>query len=169
MLSKLDDEHSDELISNGSKEHAQALIYQFFDKVEKSVNIASTNLSIYNNDEIAEVLNIVLNKGVKIKILLDDYQNNKITNNTFLDNCLDNEHCEIKTYDKPLKAHIVTRDNNAFRYCDNLGSNIAVASFNRPDVVKNTTEKVFGAFFLINNQNTPLHNSIALWLLVILT
>lgn len=30
ILSKLDDERSDELISNGSKEHAQALIYQCF-------------------------------------------------------------------------------------------------------------------------------------------
>jgi HKD family nuclease len=138
---------SNELISNGSKEHAQALIYQFFDKAKKSVNITSKGLSIYNNDKIAEVLNIALNKGVKIKILLDDYQNNKITNNTFLSNCLDNKNCEIKTYDKPLKAHIVTRDNNAFRYCANPSSNIAVASFNHPDVVKNATEKVFGAFF----------------------
>jgi HKD family nuclease len=147
MLSKLDSERSNELISNGSKEHAQALIYQFFDKAKESVNITSKGLSIYNNDEIAEVLNIALNRGVKIKILLDDYQNNKIISNTFLGNCLDSENCEIKTYDKPLKAHIVTRDNNAFRYCDNPGSNIAVASFNRPDVVKNATEKVFGAFF----------------------
>lgn len=144
---------SNELISNGSKEHTQALIYQFFDKAKESVNITSKGLSIYNDDKITEVLNIALNRGVKIKILLDDYQNNnkmannKITNNTFLGNCLDNENCEIKTYDKPLKAHIVTRDNNAFRYCDNHGSNIAVASFNRPDVVKNATEKVFGAFF----------------------
>lgn len=147
MLSKLDDESSKELISNGSKEHAQALIYQFFDKVKESVNITSTNLSIYNDDEIAKVLNIALNKGVKIKILLDDYQNNKITNSTFLNNCLNNKNCEIKTYGKLLKAHIVTRDDNAFRYCDNPGSNIAVASFNRPDVVKNATEKVFNAFF----------------------
>ncbi len=147
MLSKLDDECSDELISNGSKEHAQALIYQFFDKAKESVNITSKGLSIYNNNEIAEVLNIALNRGVKIKILLDDYQNNKIANNAFLDNCINNDNCEIKTYDKPLKAHIVTRDNNAFRYCDNPGSNIAVASFNRPDVVKNATEKVFGDFF----------------------
>lgn len=147
MLSKLDDEHSDELISNGSKEHAQALIYQFFDKAKESVNITSKGLLIYNNDEIAEVLSIALNRGVKIKILLDDYQNNKVINDTFLSNCLDNENCEIKTYDKPLKAHIVTRDNNAFRYCDNPGSNIAVASFNRPDVVENATKKVFGAFF----------------------
>lgn len=147
MLSKLDSECSDELISNGSKEHARALIYQFFDKVEESVNITSKNLSIYNDDEIAKVLNIALNKGVKIKILLDDYQNNKITNNTFLSNCLNNKNCEIRTYSKPLKAHIVTRDNNAFRYCDNPGSNIAVASFNRPDVVKNATKKVFGDFF----------------------
>jgi HKD family nuclease len=92
-------------------------------------------------------LNIALNRGVKIKILLDDYQNNKITNNLFLDSCLGNENCEVKTYDRPLKAHIVTRDDDAFRYCDNPGSNIAVASFKRPDVVKNATEKVFGTFF----------------------
>jgi HKD family nuclease len=152
---------SNELISNGSKEHAQALIYQFFDKAKESVNITSKGLSIYNNDKIAEVLNIVLNRGVKIKILLDDYQNNnkmadnKITNNTFLGNCLGNESCEIKTYNKPLKAHIVTRDNNAFRYCANPGSNIAVASFNRPDVVKNATKKVFGAFFKKQPKYTP--------------
>ncbi len=91
-------------------------------------------------------LNIALNRGVKIKILLDDHHT-KITNNSFLDRCLDNENCEVKTYDKPLKAHIVTRDDSAFRYCDNPGSNIAVASFNRTDVVKNATEKVFGTFF----------------------
>jgi hypothetical protein len=34
--------------ANGSKEHAQALIYQFFDKAEESVNITSKGLSIYN-------------------------------------------------------------------------------------------------------------------------
>jgi HKD family nuclease len=145
-LSRLDNEHSDELISNGSKEHAQALIYQFLDKAKKSVNITSKGLSIYNDYVIVNALNIALNKDVKIKILLDDYQDNKITNNTFLDRCLDNKNCEVRTYDKPLKAHIVTRDDDAFRYCDNPGSNIAVASFNRPDVVENA-EKVFGAFF----------------------
>lgn len=146
-LSKLDSENSSELISNGSTEHAQALIYQFLNKAKKSVNITSKGLSIYNDLAIADVLNTALSEGVKIKILLDDYQGKKIVNNTFLENCLSNENCEIKTYDKPLKAHIVTRDDSAFRYCDNPGSNIAVASFNRPDVVKNATEKVFDAFF----------------------
>jgi HKD family nuclease len=146
-LSTLDKEDSDELISNGSKKHAQALIYQFLDGAKNSVNIISKNLSIYNNQEIVGALNMALTKGVQIKILLDDYQNNKITNNIFLDNCIENKNCKIKIYDKPLKAHIITRDNNAFRYCNSPGSNIAVASFNRPDVVKNAKEKVFSAFF----------------------
>ncbi len=146
-LSKLDNENSDELISNGSREHAQALIYQFFVKAEKSVNITSKGLSLYNDYAIVDALNTALNRGIKIKVLLDNYQGNSIANNDFLDNCLGNENCEVRTYDKPLKAHIVTRDDSAFRYCDNPGSNIAVASFNRPDVVKNAIEKVFSAFF----------------------
>jgi hypothetical protein len=37
---------------------------------------------------------------------------------------------------------------NAFgEYCDNPGSNIAVASFNHPNIVKNAEEKIFGDFF----------------------
>ncbi|WP_139458818.1 phospholipase D-like domain-containing protein [Bathymodiolus thermophilus thioautotrophic gill symbiont] len=146
-LSKLDNDHSNKLISNGSKEHAQALLYQFLDKAKESVNITSKSLSIYNDYTIVDALNTALNNGVKIKVLLDNYQNNKITNNIFLDRCLHSENCTIKTYDKPLKSHIITRDDRAFRYCDNPGSNIAVASFNSPDVVKNATETVFGAFF----------------------
>ena len=146
-LSRLDSKSSDELISNGSKEHAQALIYQFLGKAKKTVNITSKGLSIYNDNAIVSALNMALSKGVRIKILLDDYQNNKITSNAFLDSCIGHNNCKIKTYNKPLKAHIVTRDDDAFRYCDNPGSNIAVASFNRPNVVKNATEKVFGAFF----------------------
>ncbi len=145
-LSKLDSENSDELISNGSKEHAQALIHKFLDTAKKTVNITSKDLSIYNDYAIVNALNTALSKDVKIKILLDDYQN-KTINNAFLERCTDHKNCEIKTYDKPLKAHIVTRDDAAFRYCDNPGSNIAVASFNRPDVVKNATNKVFGNFF----------------------
>lgn len=146
-LSRLDNDNSDELISNGSKKHAQALIYRFLNKAQNRVNITSTGLSIYNDYGIVDALNIALNKGVKIKILLDNYQNNKIMNNNFLDICLNNKNCEIKTYNKPLKAHIVTRDDDAFRYCKDPGSNIAVASFNHPDVVENATKKVFGTFF----------------------
>lgn len=146
-LSKLDNEHSEELISNGSKEHAQALIYQFLNKAKTSVNIISKSMSIYNDYVIIDALSTALSKGVKIKILLDDYQGEKITGNSFLDRCIGNKACEIKTYGKPLKAHIITRDNGAFRYCDNPGSNIAVASFNNPEVVKNATKKVFSAFF----------------------
>ncbi len=149
-LLKLDDENSSELISSGTKERAQALIYQFLSSAKKSVNITSKNLSIYNDYTIVNALNAAINRGVKIKILLDNYQGNGIENNDFLDSCLSNENnesCEIRTYDKPLKAHIVTKDDNAFRYCDNPGSNIAVACFNSPDIVKNATEKVFGTFF----------------------
>jgi len=155
-LEKLDEETSEELISNGTRDHELALIYQFLKTAKRSVNIISNRLFFYDDLSILEVLNIALNRGVKIKILLDDYQNNKITNNTFLSNCLDNENCEIKTYDKPLKAHIITRDNNAFRYCDNPGSNIAVASFSRPSVVKNATEKLFGDFFNQQPEYKPI-------------
>jgi sugar-specific transcriptional regulator TrmB len=146
-LSTLDEDNSEELISNGSKKHAQALIYQFLDGAKNSVNIISKNLSIYNNQEIVEALNVALTKGVQIKILLDDYQNDKIIGNIFLDKCIKDKNCKIKTYSEPLKAHIVTRDSSAFRYCNSPGSNIAVASFNNPDVVKNAKEKVFGTFF----------------------
>ncbi len=146
-LLKLDDENSGELISNGSKEHAQALIYQFLSSAKKSVNITSKSLLIYNDYAIVNALNTAISRGVKIKILLDNYQGNGIGDNDFLDSCLSNKSCEIRTYDKPLKAHIVTKDDNAFRYCDNPGSNIAVASFNSPDVVKNAAKKVFGDFF----------------------
>jgi HKD family nuclease len=146
-LEKLDEETSEELISNGTRDHELALIYQFLKTAKQSINIVSSRLFFYNDLSITEVLNIALNKGVKIKILLDDYENSNIDkNNLFLQTCKKYKNCEIKTYDKPLKAHIVTRDNKAFRYCDNPGSNIAVASFNRPNVVKNV-EKVFGTFF----------------------
>jgi hypothetical protein len=146
-LSALDRKDSDELISNGSKKHAQALIYQFLDGAKKNVNIISKNLSIYNDQKILDALSVALTNNIQIKILLDDYQNNKITNNIFLDKCIKSENCKIKTYDAHLKAHIVTRDDRAFRYCKSPGSNIAVASFNNPDVVKNATERVFGTFF----------------------
>lgn len=146
-LAQLDNDTSDELISNGSKEHAQALIYQFLDKAKKSVNIISTNLSIYNDSEIVKALNVALYNNVKIKILLDNYQGNTIADNVFLNKCLANDYCEVKTYDKPLKAHIVTRDDKAFRYCNDPGSNIAVACFNRPKTVKNAIDNVFSDFF----------------------
>jgi flavoprotein len=104
-----------------------------------------------SHTDIVNALSTALNNGVKVKVLLDDYQGGAIKDNMFLDKCRSNQDdCEVRAYSKPLKVHIITRDSAAFRYCDNPGSNIAVASFNRPDVVENATDKVFGRFF--NNQ-----------------
>ena len=146
-LLKLDADNSDDLISNGSKDHAQALIYQFLEGAKKSINITSTSLSVYNTDKIVRALGVALKNNITVKVLIDDYQGSKLDGNRFLAKCLQSNACTVKTYDKPLKAHIVTRDKGAFRYCDNPGSNIAVASFNHPNIVKNAEEKIFGDFF----------------------
>lgn len=148
-LSILDIESSSDLIENGSEEHAKALIYQFLINAEKNVNITSTMLSIYNSDKILQALDVALSNNIKIKILLDSYNNtgSNFSDNKFLIRCLDNATCDVRTYDNPLKAHVITRDGKAFRYCDIPGSNIAVASFNNKEVVENADNQVFSDFF----------------------
>ncbi len=144
-LEKLDDESSSELISNGSEEHAIELIKKLLVNAKKNVNIISSKLSLYNNSSVTDALKIALKNNISIKLLLDDYKNSGVDKrNNFLQICKEYENCSIKTYDQQLNAHIITRDGKAFRYCEKLGSNTAVASFNYPSVVSNADEKVFG-------------------------
>jgi hypothetical protein len=87
---------------------------------------------------------------------LDNYQNSGVDEaNKFLNICKNNDFCEVRTYNQQLDAHIITRDGKAFRYCEKLGSNTAVASFNRPNVVENADSKVFGINSIFE-QSTPL-------------
>ncbi len=144
-LKKLDEENSEELISNGSEEHAIELINRLLINAKKNVNIISSKLSLYNNQSVIDALKIALKNNVSIKLLLDNYADSGVDKeNEFLKICKENAGCSVKTYKKQLKAHIITRDGKAFRYCEKLGSNTAVASFNYPSVVKNADENVFG-------------------------
>lgn len=144
-LQQLDDTESDELISNGSKEHAIELIKMLLTNAKKNVNIISSKLSLYNYPSIVAALETALDDNVTIKLLLDDYENSGVDkSNLFLQTCKNCKNCAVKTYNNKLNAHIITRDGKAFRYCESLGSNTAVASFNYPSVVKNADEKVFG-------------------------
>ncbi len=144
-LAKLDNAQSNELVSNGSAEHAVALIIRLLKYAKKNVNIISSKLSLYSNPSVVESLKIALKKDICIKLLLDDYQNSGLDkNNAFLQVCNKHKNCAVKTYSKQLEAHIITRDGKAFRYCEKLGSNTAVASFNYPSVVKNADDNVFG-------------------------
>ncbi len=144
-LKKLDEESSDELISNGSEEHAIELINRLLINAKENVNIISSKLSLYNNQSVIDALKIALKNNVSIKLLLDSYADSGIDKeNEFLKICKENAGCSVKTYKQQLNAHIITRDGKAFRYCEKLDSNTAVASFNYPSVVKNADEKVFG-------------------------
>lgn len=154
-LQELDDSDSDELISNGSEEHAIELIKRLLINAKKNVNIISSRLSLYNNSSVIDALKTALDNKIHIKLLLDNYKNSGIDKKSqFLQICKENENCDVKTYSKQLKAHIITRDGKAFRYCEILGSNTAVASFNYPSVVKNADEKVFGDSGIFSNAHS---------------
>lgn len=144
-LKKLDEENSNVLISNGSEEHAIELINRLLINAEENVNIISSKLSLYNNSSVIDALKTALKNNISIKLLLDNYANSGINKeNEFLKICEENAYCNVKTYPKQLNAHIITRDGKAFRYCEKLDSNTAVASFNYPSIVKNADNKVFG-------------------------
>lgn len=148
-LEALDKEKSSKLIANGSKIHAQALIKQFIKGAEEKINIVSKDLSIYDDESIRGLLKSAFAREVKFKIILDGDEISE--DNKFLQLCLENdEFCKIKKSESKLSAHIITRDKSAFRYCDNPHEpkiNEAIASFNRPDVVKNAEQKLFGDYF----------------------
>ncbi|KAF3982172.1 MAG: hypothetical protein HFP78_03210 [Methylococcales symbiont of Hymedesmia sp. n. MRB-2018] len=151
-LEALDKDDSVELISNGSEEHAIELIKMLLTNAKKNVNIISSKLSLYSDSSVIEALKIALKNGVVIKLLLDNYKNSDINKeNIFLKTCKEHKNCTVKTYSQQLKAHIITRDGKAFRYCEKLGSNTAVASFNYPSAVKNADEKVFGEDGIFSN------------------
>jgi hypothetical protein len=151
-LEAFDNESSDKLISNGSKEHAIELIKRLLINAKRNVNIISSKLSLYNNSSIIIALNTALNNNINIKLLLDDYGKSDVDKeNKFLQICKKHKNCDVKTYDQRLDAHIITRDGKAFRYCEKLGSNTAVASFNHPSVVSNADEKVFGVNGIFSN------------------
>ncbi|SFV86385.1 hypothetical protein MNB_SUP05-SYMBIONT-4-564 [hydrothermal vent metagenome] len=151
-LKKLDEKSSEELISNGSEEHAIALINRLLINAKENVNIISSKLSLYNNSLVIGALKTALKNNVSIKLLLDDYADSGIDKgNEFLKICKENTGCNVKTYKQQLNAHIITRDGKAFRYCEKLGSNTAVASFNYPSVVKNADDKVFGKDSIFSN------------------
>ena len=144
-LEELDISKSEELISNSNADHAKSLIYRLIIGAKESINIISTNLSLYTNDTIISALKMALNRGVKVKLLLDDYPNSGLDkSNEFLKVCLEKkENCDVRTYKKQLNAHIITRDDSAFRYCEKLGSHTAIASFNDTKTVSNSNSKVF--------------------------
>ncbi len=144
-LERLDRENDAELISNGSEEHAIELIKRLLTGAKKNVNIISSKLSLYNDPAVIEGLKTAIDNKISIKLLLDDYENSGINKeNSFLQICKKHKNCAVKTYAQQLNAHIITRDGKAFRYCEKLGSNTAVASFNYPIVVRNADDKVFG-------------------------
>lgn len=154
-LKKLDEESSNELISNGSEKHAIELINRLLVNAKENVNIISSKLSLYNNPSVIGALKTALKNNISIKLLLDNYENSGIDKgNEFLKICQENENCAVKTYAQQLDAHIITRDGKAFRYCEKLGSNTAVASFNYPSVVNNADEKVFGDSKIFANAPT---------------
>ena len=79
--------------------------------------------------------------------------------------CLENEKfCKVKKSKNKLSAHIISRDKSAFRYCDSPHDpekNEAIASFNRPDVVKNAEQKLFGdSFDNMKSYNNILEHSV---------
>lgn len=143
-LKKLDNQESEELIPNSSEEHAIELIKRLLINAKNNVNIISSKLFLYSDLSIINALITALNNGVRVKLLLDNYENSNVDkNNPFLKICNDHTNCDVKTYNRKLNAHIITRDKKAFRYCEKLGSNTAVASFNHPSVVSNADDKVF--------------------------
>lgn len=143
-LKELDNANSKELISNSSENHAKALIYRLITGAKNSINIISSNLSLYTNNSIISELKMALNRGVKVKLLLDNYPNSGLDeSNEFIKACLEKK-CDVRTYGDKLKAHIITRDSSAFRYCEKLGSHTAIASFNTPSTVENSNKQVFG-------------------------
>jgi len=153
-VSKLADSGSDELISNGNEGHAQILVHQMLLRATDNMRILSTFLrpDIYNDSRIISAMEKIISKGnVEIRILLQDSQ--KLSKkNEFLKLCYGYNKCKIYQVANPrseeLKAHFITMDNKAYRYCadstkDHYEDDAiqAVASFNRPQTADNLNKR----------------------------
>ncbi|HQV89151.1 MAG TPA: hypothetical protein PLV19_10990 [Nitrosomonas sp.] len=158
-VSELADAHSDELISNGSKDHAKVLIHALLSRAKSEVKLFSSYLSsdIYDDEAILDALDHVINdRKIKLEILLQEPENS-IDENTgsyqeskFLNRCVsavsrppsDDSQIFLKISKKEHKdilSHFMTMDDDAYRFCEDKTNpnRQAVASFKRPKTVSN--------------------------------
>ncbi len=150
IVTKLADSGSPELISNGDESHARILIHQLLIRGTERITIFSSCLkpAIYNNERVIFALKEFLNRqGVKLEILLQS-PDKEVENREFFKLCNSFPgKCEIKHVvnkeHKELKAHFVTMDNKAYRFCadSTKPKTEAVASFNRPKTAINLLEQ----------------------------
>ena len=133
-VSELADAHSDELISNGSKDHAKVLIHALLSRAKSEVKLFSSYLSsdIYDDEAILDALDHVINdRKIKLEILLQEPENSIDDSQIFL-KISKKEH-------KDILSHFMTMDDDAYRFCEDKTNpnRQAVASFKRPKTVSN--------------------------------
>jgi hypothetical protein len=137
-----------ESFKNKNEDHAKILLAQIIKNAKESVNIISSTLSLYNDENLVDSLRLAIQKGAKIKILLDGKRDEINTENDFLKLCQSSPNsCEVKISSKKLKAHITTRDGVAHRYCNDFTQHRAIANFNDPELVKMAEEQVFTDYY----------------------
>lgn len=145
MLTKLDNDNSMEVILNGNEDNAQSLFYQLISGANKTVNIISSKLELYNTNKIIQALDFAIMKGVQFKIILDGSDIDK--NNNFLIRCIKSQNCTVKFSSSHLDFHILTRDSKAYRYCSNANNHTAIACFNGIKISNNADNGVFGTSY----------------------
>lgn len=152
-VTELADKKSSVLIPNGYKSHAKVLIHQMLLRATTEMKFFSSYLDpdIYDDPRIIRALKELLaRKGIKLEILLQEPEkmvdeNGKLTESEFLKLCKSSkDNCTIKTAKeehKNIPQHFTTMDDDAYRFCKNKDILEAVASFNRPDTVRNLKEQ----------------------------
>ena len=100
--------------------------------------------TIYSDKEIIEYLKDFLQKpNAELKVLLQTPEEDlEIKNRSFYSICKQSGNCEVKFIPenseyRDMKAHFITMDDKAYRFCADRDKLNGVASFNRPETVQN--------------------------------
>ncbi len=150
-LERLSAAESAEKVDNSSSAHAVDFLYVLIANAKENINIVSSKLALYTDEWICKAFARVLDSGVQVKILLDGKTEDINRDNAFLKIAKSHKNCQIKITTATLNAHIVTRDNKAYRYCEDKEQPTAFGSFNQPEEVANANKQLFDDFY---NQQT---------------
>lgn len=149
-VTKLADNCSGDLISNGHHQHAQSIIRNIFSHADKKVRIFTSALSpeIYKDPRVTDAARAFLSRdGTSMDILLQHGEKLK-RDLEFFKFCSENTNqCTVKNVvdstDKSLTQHMVVMDKIGYRFCTDpdLENHIAIASFNAPPTAKNLADQ----------------------------
>ena len=144
-IANLFDSGSDLPVSNSKPDHAVALYELFFDRAREEVIIFCNKLKkeVFNNEAVTKSLECALDRGIKIRVLLQcdsaQVECTRLSNFQTHDNFLPKY---ASTEDANSRLNFCVVDKKAFRYESDKNTFEAVAVMNNPKV----SEKLYKSF-----------------------